>query len=176
MQETRDAGTRHRSQTGPTGSVGGQEYAGAGTDDEPLFPKDQREGFTDRWHDIQTSFVDQPREAVAEADKSPVADLMQRLEPPASRKNASGLKASGIEATTSRPKTSASRSPATAPSSTGSSPRSPPTPTVRGNIRPRTRRGASQRACWRAGHTPRGSFPTGACEIAYARRLLSFLP
>src|SRR6478752_2284067 len=33
-----------------------------GTDDEPLFPHDQRERFTDRWQEIQISFVDQPRE------------------------------------------------------------------------------------------------------------------
>lgn len=50
----------------------------AGTEHEPLFPDDQGERFTSRWQEIQTSFVDQPREAVAEAD-SLVADLMQRL-------------------------------------------------------------------------------------------------
>src|SRR6478672_5543401 len=50
----------------------------AGTDDEPLFPNDQRERFTDRWQEIQISFVDQPREAVSGADAL-VADLMQRL-------------------------------------------------------------------------------------------------
>jgi hypothetical protein len=47
-------------------------------DHEPLFPMDQSERFTSRWRDIQTSFVDQPRDAVAEADAL-VADLMQRL-------------------------------------------------------------------------------------------------
>jgi hypothetical protein len=46
--------------------------------DEPLFAGDQRERFTDRWQGIQTSFVDRPRDAVAEADTL-VADLMQRL-------------------------------------------------------------------------------------------------
>ena len=45
---------------------------------EPLLPHDQSERFTERWQEIQTSFVDQPRDAVAEAD-SLVADLMQRL-------------------------------------------------------------------------------------------------
>ena len=50
----------------------------AGTDHEPLFPNDQGERFTSRWQEIQTSFVDQPRDAVADAD-SLVADLMQRL-------------------------------------------------------------------------------------------------
>jgi hypothetical protein len=45
---------------------------------EPLLPSDQTERFTGRWQEIQTSFVDQPRDAVAEADAL-VADLMQRL-------------------------------------------------------------------------------------------------
>lgn len=52
--------------------------ASAGTDHEPLFASDQSERFTSRWQQIQTSFVDQPRDAVAEADAL-VADLMQRL-------------------------------------------------------------------------------------------------
>jgi hypothetical protein len=66
-------------ETEPTGNTGGYETHDAGTDrHESLFPTDQRERFTDRWQEIQTSFVDQPREAVAEAD-SLVADLMQRL-------------------------------------------------------------------------------------------------
>jgi len=47
-------------------------------DRQPLLPGDQGDRFTSRWRDIQTSFVDQPREAVAEADAL-VADLMQRL-------------------------------------------------------------------------------------------------
>jgi hypothetical protein len=51
---------------------------GAGTDQEPLFPSDQSELFTTRWQEIQTSFVDRPRDAVADADTL-VADLMQRL-------------------------------------------------------------------------------------------------
>ena len=55
-----------------------QETHSAGTEHEPLFPNDQSERFTNRWQEIQTSFVDQPRDAVAEAD-SLVADLMQRL-------------------------------------------------------------------------------------------------
>jgi hypothetical protein len=55
-----------------------QEAPSAAADHEPLFPSDQSEGFTTRWREIQTSFVDQPREAVTDAD-SLVADLMQRL-------------------------------------------------------------------------------------------------
>lgn len=55
-----------------------QGASSAGIDQEPLFPSDQSERFTTRWQEIQTSFVDQPRDAVAEADAL-VADLMQRL-------------------------------------------------------------------------------------------------
>jgi hypothetical protein len=54
------------------------QASSAGTDPEPLFPSDQSDRFTARWQEIQTSFVDRPREAVAEADAL-VADLMQRL-------------------------------------------------------------------------------------------------
>jgi len=54
------------------------ETAAAGDDREPLLPADQSERFTARWQEIQASFVDQPRDAVAEADAL-VADLMQRL-------------------------------------------------------------------------------------------------
>jgi hypothetical protein len=52
--------------------------AGVEAEHEPLFPNDQSERFTNRWQEIQTSFVDQPRDAVAEADAL-VADMMQRL-------------------------------------------------------------------------------------------------
>lgn len=67
---------------GPLGSGPGdtrmQETRTAGLEHEPLFPNDESDRFTSRWQEIQTSFVDQPRDAVAEAD-SLVADLMQRL-------------------------------------------------------------------------------------------------
>ena len=45
---------------------------------EPLFPSDQSERFSSRWQEIQTAFVDEPRESVEQADAL-VADLMQRL-------------------------------------------------------------------------------------------------
>ena len=45
---------------------------------EPLLPSDQSERFTARWQEIQTSFVDEPRESVEQADTL-VAELMQRL-------------------------------------------------------------------------------------------------
>jgi hypothetical protein len=50
----------------------------AADDHEPLLPDDQSERFTTRWQEIQVSFVDEPRDSVAQADAL-VADLMQRL-------------------------------------------------------------------------------------------------
>ena len=44
----------------------------------PLFPPDDGERFRARWTEIQTGFVDRPRDAVEQADTL-VADLMQRL-------------------------------------------------------------------------------------------------
>jgi hypothetical protein len=44
----------------------------------PLFREDQSERFRGRWQEIQTAFVDEPRESVAKADAL-VAELMQEL-------------------------------------------------------------------------------------------------
>jgi hypothetical protein len=44
----------------------------------PLLPAGETDGFTTRWREVQTAFVDEPREAVARADAL-VAELMQRL-------------------------------------------------------------------------------------------------
>lgn len=44
----------------------------------PLFPNNELENLRTRWKEIQTAFVDQPREAVEEAD-SLVASAMKRL-------------------------------------------------------------------------------------------------
>ena len=44
----------------------------------PLFAEDERESITDRWTQIQSAFVDEPREAVQQADEL-VAELMQHL-------------------------------------------------------------------------------------------------
>lgn len=52
--------------------------AQASNEQGPLLPQDQSDRFVTRWHEIQTSFVDEPRESVAQADAL-VADLMQRL-------------------------------------------------------------------------------------------------
>jgi hypothetical protein len=45
---------------------------------EPLLPPEESDRFEQRWHEIQTSFVDEPRQAVEQADTL-VAELMQEL-------------------------------------------------------------------------------------------------
>jgi predicted lipid-binding transport protein (Tim44 family) len=50
----------------------------ASVEREPLFAGEDAERFRGRWQEIQVAFVDEPREAVKNAD-SLVADLMQRL-------------------------------------------------------------------------------------------------
>ena len=57
---------------GPGGPVAGGDVR------DPLLPSEQSEQFDQRWHEIQTSFVDEPRQAVEQAD-SLVAELMQEL-------------------------------------------------------------------------------------------------
>jgi hypothetical protein len=60
----------------PRGEQG--EGAGAGAERAPLLPSGDAEGFRQRWENLQTGFVDQPREMVEQADEL-VAELMQRL-------------------------------------------------------------------------------------------------
>jgi polyhydroxyalkanoate synthesis regulator phasin len=48
------------------------------TEATPLLKKEQTERFSERWDEIQASFVDRPQQAVEEADAL-VSDLMQRL-------------------------------------------------------------------------------------------------
>jgi hypothetical protein len=52
--------------------------AGNGSPLEPLFDDTVDHDFRDRWREIQTGFVDEPRHAVEQADGL-VAELMQRL-------------------------------------------------------------------------------------------------
>jgi hypothetical protein len=77
-----DRQTTTRDLAGETGENGSEERHSAETahteEQAKLLPGDQSEGFTSRWQEIQTSFVDRPREAVEQADTL-VADLMQRL-------------------------------------------------------------------------------------------------
>ncbi|HVX29811.1 MAG TPA: hypothetical protein VHA53_04975, partial [Nitrolancea sp.] len=44
----------------------------------PLFPTDQTETFKGRWTAIQSSFVDEPRQAVEQADQL-IAEVMKAL-------------------------------------------------------------------------------------------------
>ncbi|MFN8556329.1 MAG: hypothetical protein U0531_02905 [Dehalococcoidia bacterium] len=72
--------TRGPVATGPK-YVEGEEASMArnATDAEtPLFPADQSAGFRDRWTEVQAGFVDEPRNAVQQADGL-VADVMQQL-------------------------------------------------------------------------------------------------
>jgi len=62
----------------PAQATDGQTLRQASDEREPLLPSDQTARYTDRWQTIQASFVDEPRQAVEQADGL-VADLMQRL-------------------------------------------------------------------------------------------------
>jgi hypothetical protein len=77
--------TPERPQTAGTTELhgtAGQAVARSPRDDEPhrapLLDPDDLEGMVDRWRDIQASFVDEPRNAVKDADNL-VAELMQQL-------------------------------------------------------------------------------------------------
>ncbi len=48
------------------------------TDAGPLFPDDELNNFRTRWKEVQTSFVDEPRQAVEQAD-SLVANVVKRV-------------------------------------------------------------------------------------------------
>ena len=54
------------------------DTAGRDNDRAPLFATDDAERFRQRWDSLQSSFVDQPRQTVEEADNL-VNDLMQQL-------------------------------------------------------------------------------------------------
>jgi hypothetical protein len=49
-----------------------------GEETEPLFSSSDADRYRDQWTNVQSEFVDQPREAVEQADRL-VADLMQSL-------------------------------------------------------------------------------------------------
>ena len=52
---------------------------GAGTDEVPsLFPATEARGFLDRWGEVQSRFVDDPKRAVHDGDAL-VAEVMQTL-------------------------------------------------------------------------------------------------
>jgi hypothetical protein len=59
--------------------VPGLERANGGDNAlEPLFDRNVDQKFRDRWREVQTGFVDEPRQAVKRADEL-VAELMQQL-------------------------------------------------------------------------------------------------
>jgi hypothetical protein len=68
----------------PQSNVGVRDVEGQDTgvqqthDSAPLFPAGELNGLRTRWQTIQTSFVDEPRKAVEQAD-SLVASAMKRL-------------------------------------------------------------------------------------------------
>lgn len=68
--------TRDRSEQNDTGTS--RDDRGLAAEFEPLLPADQTEQLMLRWKDVQSSFVDRPRDSVEQADAL-VADLMQRL-------------------------------------------------------------------------------------------------
>jgi hypothetical protein len=72
---TRDLAAKEAEQTD---SDTGAHAETSGEERSPLLPADQTGGFTERWRQIQTSFVDEPRTSVEQADAL-VAELMQRL-------------------------------------------------------------------------------------------------
>jgi len=80
--EPRDAGMTEgaRPMTKPSASDPATANPGKGSpaDASPLLPADEATSFRTRWGEAQTSFVDEPRHAVEQADGL-VAEMMQRL-------------------------------------------------------------------------------------------------
>jgi hypothetical protein len=66
--------TAHAASDPATANRGGSSPADA----SPLFPASEATSFRARWGEAQTSFVDEPRHAVEQADGL-VAEMMQRL-------------------------------------------------------------------------------------------------
>ena len=51
---------------------------GNGEERNPLFSDDEERGFRERWQNVQTNFVDEPRQAVEHADEL-IAEILQHL-------------------------------------------------------------------------------------------------
>ena len=63
----------------PGGSAQQRDQAAAGSAGQPaLFPDSEAQSMQARWHEVQASFVDEPRRAVEQADEL-VAAAMSRL-------------------------------------------------------------------------------------------------
>lgn len=73
-RETSDHPVVEREVTRPASPV----LADGGADRAALFESDLLDNFNARWTDVQTSFVDEPRRAVEQADAL-VSDVIQRI-------------------------------------------------------------------------------------------------
>jgi hypothetical protein len=62
----------------PAGAIQSTAVAGNASTPAPLFPNNELEGLRNRWSEVQTAFVDEPRSAVEKADGL-VAAAMKRL-------------------------------------------------------------------------------------------------
>jgi hypothetical protein len=69
--------TEEQAQASAQGGPGSDE-TDEGGERAALFAEDEASGYRDRWQQVQTEFVDDPRQAVQRADTL-VAELMQRL-------------------------------------------------------------------------------------------------
>ena len=77
--ETREPSAQVDRETGVAAGSAGTGHVDAGSEaTAPLLPAEQSDQFEQRWSEIQTSFVDEPRRAVEQADTL-VAELMQEL-------------------------------------------------------------------------------------------------
>ncbi|HLH21935.1 MAG TPA: hypothetical protein VK066_05405 [Chloroflexota bacterium] len=72
------AAERQSGQPPPASPTGASAPAPGGTEAAALFSADETQRFRDRWDDVQTGFVDEPRHAVEQADEL-VAEVMKRL-------------------------------------------------------------------------------------------------
>jgi hypothetical protein len=86
-QERAGGGRPERTGASATASPTAGETEG-GDERAPLFASDETERFRQRWESLQASFVDQPRNVVAQADDL-VGELMQKLTTGFSDKRAS---------------------------------------------------------------------------------------
>jgi hypothetical protein len=59
-------------------ATNGQQATNGHAQHNPLFPQDELQNFRSRWDQVQTSFVDEPRAAVEQAD-SLVANIVKRI-------------------------------------------------------------------------------------------------
>jgi hypothetical protein len=80
-QATRDAAYAEGGQAGTAIPMPAEFPAtvSSSTSRTALFPSDELQSFRTRWDSVQTSFVDEPQQAVREAD-SLVANVVKRIE------------------------------------------------------------------------------------------------